>query len=172
MEIPPQLPEHRVIVTRERLRLLSLGYKISGIICVVMASFLIFHFIIFTTVSFLPSSAFNPPAKPSATHHQDSPGQDSPAAKSVPADPFPMAIFRVAACLFGFFMVVGWTLGGLTIYAGHCLARRKHLTFIQVMAGVNCLFIPYGTLLGVCTFLAVNTPEARAEFLLDPTPSR
>ncbi|CAN5449303.1 hypothetical protein BH09VER1_BH09VER1_35770 [soil metagenome] len=163
MELPPPTAlDEKSIVTRERLRLLSLGYKISGVIGVVMVSFLLFHLVIFTTISFLPPTAFTPPAKSSSS-------QVESGSRVEPSSPrhdalFPFFIFRIVAGVIGLVILSGWILGALTFYAGHCLARRQHRTFIQVMAALNCLWIPYGTLLGVFTFIVLNTPEAEAEF--------
>ena len=56
----------------------------------------------------------------------------------------------------------------LTIYAGRCVQKRQHRTFIYVMAGLNCPLIPWGTLLGIATFILPQTPVAQREFgLLD-----
>ncbi len=168
---PPPLDEKRII-TRERLRLLALGYKISGVFGALMVSLLIFHFMAFTVVSFLPSSAFDPPASHHSASSPEHPSNDnlSPS-KSPPPVPFPGWIFRIVAAFIGLIILTGWTLGGLTFYAGHCLARRQHKTFIQIMAAVNCLWIPYGTLLGVLTFIVLSTREAEAEFpVLTPPP--
>lgn len=164
MNTPPLPLDEKTIIARERLRLLSLGYKISGCIGALMVSVLIFHFIFLTTFSFLPSSAF--PANPSATSHHGHSDDSAPSATkpSLP-DPFPFWFFRIFAAIIGFIILLGWTLGALTFYAGVCLARRRHKTFVQVMAGVNCLFIPYGILLGICTFVVLNSREAAEEFL-------
>ena len=39
-------------------------------------------------------------------------------------------------------VLIGWTIGGLTIYSGRCIARRRHHMFSLVMAGINCLSVP------------------------------
>jgi len=40
--------------------------------------------------------------------------------------------------------------------AGRFTARQKHDTFCFVMACVECLFMPLGTVLGVFTILVLN----------------
>jgi len=50
------------------------------------------------------------------------------------------------------------------IYAGMALRRRKHRVFLLVMAALNCMSIPYGTILGIFTFIVLNRPAAKALF--------
>jgi len=52
----------------------------------------------------------------------------------------------------------------LPAYAGWCIHQRKKRTLIYIVSGFNCLFVPYGTLLGVCTIVVLGSPEAQAEF--------
>ena len=68
--------------------------------------------------------------------------------------------------------MIGWTFGALTIYAGRCVQKRRHRAFIYVMAGLNCPLIPWGTLLGVATFMLMHTPVAGREFGVSPANSR
>ena len=65
-------------------------------------------------------------------------------------------------------MLLGWALAGLTAYAGRCIQKRKTKTLIYIMAGFNCLFVPYGTLLGVFTFIVLGSPAAIEEFKVQP----
>src|SRR5688572_4361721 len=39
-------------------------------------------------------------------------------------------------------VLIGGTAGGLTIWAGRCLAQRKRHTFCFVMACISCLSVP------------------------------
>lgn len=52
-------------------------------------------------------------------------------------------------------VAVGWLIGGLTIYSGRCIATRRARLFSLILAGVNCLSVPIGTLLGVFTFIVL-----------------
>jgi len=61
-------------------------------------------------------------------------------------------------------MLLGWTFGALTLYAGRCVQKRRNKTLIYIMAALNCMFIPYGTLLGVFTFIILASPAAIQEF--------
>ena len=50
------------------------------------------------------------------------------------------------------FILAGWTFAILVLLAGRFIARRKRYMFCFVMAGVECLFMPFGTVLGVSRF--------------------
>ena len=64
----------------------------------------------------------------------------------------------------GAVVLLGWALGGLTIYSGRCIAGRQHHTFSLVMAGISCLSVPIGTALGVFTFVVLLRPTVRAQY--------
>jgi len=144
---PPPLPtEIQAAVTNDRLRLLSLAFYISGAIGVVFVSFLLIHLALFTGFSFIPESAW---MNSSQSTHQEPP---------------PAIFFRIAAVVIGLIIISGWTLGGLTAYAGRCIARRENRIFVLIMAAINCIWIPYGTLLGIVTFTFLSTPSAKDAF--------
>jgi len=52
-------------------------------------------------------------------------------------------------------VLTGWTIGALSIYSGRCIKHRSQRVFSLVMAGINCAFFPFGTVLGVFTFLVL-----------------
>lgn len=56
----------------------------------------------------------------------------------------------------GFGALFGWIFAGLTIYAGRCIAMRKHKLFTLIMGGFNCLSFPYGTILGIASFMVLT----------------
>jgi len=158
MTSPSLPPDALRAVTRERLRLLSIGFYISGAIGAVCVSFLIIHLTVLSVLSFVPESAWN---------HDSKSGTGTPplTEQSVKkSDTPPVIVFRIAAGVIGFIILTGWTLGGLTIYAGHCIKKRQRRTFVLIMAGANCIWIPYGTLLGVSTFLTLSSPDAKEEY--------
>lgn len=161
---PPPLPPVQVneaarAVTCERLRLLSIAYYISGALGAVFVSILLIHLCVFTAISFMPESAFQ------SKGNQPSTTQSSPqSVQKTPSSGPPVIIFRIVAGAIGVVILCGWTLGGLTFYAGRCIAKRRNRTFVLVMAGVNCIWIPYGLLLGIATFLALGSADAKSEY--------
>ena len=62
------------------------------------------------------------------------------------------------------FILIGWTVGALILTAGRFIARRKHYTFCFVIACLECLFMPFGTVLGVFTILVLNRPTVKEMF--------
>ena len=160
---PPALSEaEEQIIVRERLRLLVIGFYVKGAVSAIFVSFLLFHFAFMLGFSFMPESAWNPPPKPTTTIESRS---VTPSASPRPINQGPPVVFfRVFAAVIGLIILLGWTFGGLTIYAGRCLHKRTHRSFIFIMAALNCPFIPWGTLLGIATFMLLQTPLARREF--------
>jgi hypothetical protein len=75
-------------------------------------------------------------------------------------------MFRIFAAVIGVIILLGWTFGALTTYAGCCVQKRTHRLFILIMAGLNCVLIPWGTLLGVATFTILQSPAGQREFRL------
>lgn len=55
----------------------------------------------------------------------------------------------------GIILLMGWFFAGSLIAAGKFLAKRKNYLFCLVMAGMSCLFIPFGTVLGVFTIVVL-----------------
>jgi len=52
-------------------------------------------------------------------------------------------------------MLCGWTLAGLIIAAGGKLRRRVSRMFCLVVAGLECILMPIGTVLGVFTIIVL-----------------
>ncbi len=59
---------------------------------------------------------------------------------------------------------LGWTLALLVLIAGRQLAARRRYTYCLVVAGLECLFMPFGTVLGVFTILVLARPSVKALF--------
>jgi hypothetical protein len=158
----PELEQR--ILARERLRLLALGYYIKGGVSAAFVSIFLIHFFFLLAFSFAPPSTWSPPT-PSPISQSPS-LLSSPSSLRTPAtqsEP-PVIMFRIFAAVIGVIILLGWTFGGLTVYAGRCIQKRKHKGLVYVMAGLNCVFVPYGTLLGVATFILMQSPGGREEF--------
>jgi len=63
-----------------------------------------------------------------------------------------------------FVILFGLGFSALIAYAGRCLARRRRYTLCMVSAGIACLFMPLGTILGVFTLVMLSKPEVKACF--------
>ena len=53
------------------------------------------------------------------------------------------------------FILAGWTLAGFIIATGLKLKRRTSRTFCIVVAGIECMLMPLGTVLGVFTLVVL-----------------
>ncbi len=73
---------------------------------------------------------------------------------------------------FGWFFVVfaavmialGWTVAVMILMAGRCLSRRTHHLYCTVVAGIECCFMPLGTILGVFTLIVLLRPSVKTLF--------
>lgn len=62
------------------------------------------------------------------------------------------------------FIIGGWALAICTIMAGRKLANQTDYTFCFVVAGVLCVFMPFGTILGVFTIVVLLQDSVKALF--------
>ena len=68
-------------------------------------------------------------------------------------------------------ILAGLTFAVLVFLAGRFLSRRRHYNFCLGMAGVMCVFMPLGTVLGVFTILVLMRSSVRARFGLGSSAS-
>jgi hypothetical protein len=61
-------------------------------------------------------------------------------------------------------VVLGWAFAVCTIIAGRYLARQVHYMFCMVMAAIECIFMPFGTVLGVFTIVVLAKPSVKEMF--------
>lgn len=132
----PEEYTRQSVIDEEHLKLLSLGYMISAAITGFFALFgLMYVFLGVMIASFVSH-------KPELTTNGNQP---------------PPAFF---GWIFGgiglAFFVVGIALAALKLRTALCLKSRKSRTFCLVMAGISCLGVPYGTALGVFTFIVLG----------------
>lgn len=70
-------------------------------------------------------------------------------------------VFRAFYVFAGGFMLVG---GILNLLAASNLRERRRRTLTLVVAGLNCLQFPFGTALGVFTFIVLTRDSVREVF--------
>jgi len=78
--------------------------------------------------------------------------------------PPPQFVGWLFIILGGGFFIVGQTLAICIIIAGRFLARRKHYLFVFVVACCECLFMPFGTILGVFTIILLSRESVKSTF--------
>jgi len=77
----------------------------------------------------------------------------------------PPAFIGIIFSLFGScFMLAGFLLAGVVVAAGRFLSMRTHYTFCLVIAGIECIFMPFGTVLGVFTIVVLMRDSAKELF--------
>jgi hypothetical protein len=64
----------------------------------------------------------------------------------------------------GAFMALGWVFAIAMAVAGRFLAKREHHKFCLIIAGVECMAMPYGTVLGVLTLITLLRPSVEELF--------
>ena len=120
----PIQAEIQAALDADRLKLLEIGYYISGIVTAVFVSFLLLHFCLFLFFAFNPQFFNNP----HGTGHQGTPP--------------PPGLFLGLAGFIGLVILLGWLFGALQVIAGRCLKKRQHLLFVTIIAALECCFIP------------------------------
>lgn len=68
-----------------------------------------------------------------------------------------------AAC----FMIAGWVFATFVILTGRFLAQRKYYTFCFVMAVIESLFMPFGTVLAVFTLVVLLREPVKQLFAVN-----
>jgi len=125
------------IVDEEHLKLLSLGYLVTAVWSAFFSLFGLFYaFMGVAMTSFISSIP-------------ERPGQPPPP--------------EFVAWFFGLFglgmFAILMTVGVLKFVTSRRLKQRRSRVFCMVVAGLSCFAIPYGTMLGVCTFLVLGRPS-------------
>ena len=127
----------------EHLRLLSIFHYIVGALAALFACFPIFHLAFGLVMLFAPEKLENGP-------HNDEEMLRF------------LGMFFVAFA--GFFILAGWTMAVCVCIAGRNLARHRRYTFCLVIAAILCIFIPFGTVLGVFTIIVLVRPSVKELF--------
>jgi len=63
-----------------------------------------------------------------------------------------------------FCIIAGWAIAIGIVSAGFKLKARRNRLYCMVVAGIECMFMPFGTVLGVFTLILLNRDSVRAVF--------
>lgn len=132
------------IQDQEHLKLLSLGYQISAVLTALYAP-LGFIYLLFGGMFALLGSGSDK-------------SHDMP----------PAFLGWIFVALGMVFILACLTIAALKWHVSNCLKERRSRVFCQVIAGLSCLVIPYGTLLGVLTFMVLGRPSVERMFQTAP----
>ncbi len=123
----------------EHLRLLSIFHRIVAVLAALFACFPILHLVMGLAM---------------VTGWEDFGDQD-------PMASYMGWFFIVFA---GAFILAGWAFAVCLFLAGGYLAQQRHYTFCLVMAAVACMFMPFGTVLGVFTIIVLVRESVKELF--------
>ena len=127
---------------KEHLQLLAIfHYVVAG-----LAGLFSFFPLLYTTIGAIFIFA--------ARHGTAKPGEDLP----------PEFLGWIFAVLGALLFLIGIAMAICILIAGRSLALRKHYSFVLVMACIECLFIPFGTILGVFTIVVLSRESVRGLF--------
>ncbi len=130
---------------REHLRLLAIfHYVVAG-----LAALFSFFPLLYTTVGAIFIFAARHPAAAGPK-----PGEEPP----------PEFIGWILAIVGSLLFLLGIAIAICILIAGRSLAKRTRYWFALVVACIECLFIPFGTILGVFTIVVLSRESVKALF--------
>ena len=127
----------------EHLRLLSIFHYIVGGLAAVFS----FFPLLYTTVGAIFIFV--------ARHGTPKPGEEPP----------PEFIGWILAVIGSFLFLLGIAIAICILIAGRSLAKHTRYWFAFVMACIECLFLPFGTILGVFTIIVLSRESVKTLFL-------
>lgn len=131
--------DYQMLRDADHLRLLALFHYIYGGIVIAMSSFAIVHLVLGIVMIV------------------------NPGAFAAPRGQVPDRMLGwLFALMGGAVLVIGWTVGLLTILSGRWIKQRRRRLFSMILAGVNCMWVPLGTVLGVTTLMVLLRESVRA----------
>jgi hypothetical protein len=126
----------------EHLQLLAIfHYVVAG-----LAALFSFFPLLYTTVGGIFIFA--------ARHGTAKPGEELP----------PEFLGWIFAVIGSVLFLIGIAMAICILMAGRSLALRKRYSFALVMACIECLFVPFGTILGVFTIVVLSRESVRGLF--------
>jgi hypothetical protein len=127
---------------KEHLQLLAIfHYVVAG-----LAALFSFFPLLYTTVGAIFIVA--------ARHGTVKPGEELP----------PEFLGWIFAVIGAVLFLIGIAMTICILIAGRSLAHCKHYSFALVMACIECLFVPFGTILGVFTIVVLSRESVKALF--------
>ena len=125
----------------QHLRLLSIFHYVDGGLTALFACFPLIHVAMGLAMIFWP---------------------DSMGAK--PGEQPPQFFGWLFTCMGAGMFFAGVSLAICTALVGRFIARRQRYWFVFVMAGIECVFFPFGTVLGVFTILVLSRENVKTLF--------
>jgi hypothetical protein len=128
--LPPVTPSK----DEEHLRLLALFHYVVAALGALFACFPLIHVFVGTMMVMNPSFLSGGPN----------------------GTPPPAVFGYLFIVMGGAFVLMGWTAAVCTFISGRLLAQRRKRMFSFVMGAVLCMFMPFGTVLGIFTIIVLS----------------
>lgn len=142
---PPPVPSPDA----DHLRVLAICHYITAGLTLLMSGFIPLHYAIMKMVFTSPEMTNPKPGQP-----------------AMPFDPAAFfALFQWFYVIAAVFMVAAVV---LTAMSGRFIQRRVNRLFSLIMAGFSCMFFPFGTALGVFTFIVLTRDSVRRLYVETP----
>jgi hypothetical protein len=127
---------------REHLRLLAIFHYVTAGLAALFSFFPLLYTIVGVVFIF------------AARHGTAKPGEELP----------PEFLGWIFAVIGAVLFVIGIAMAICILIAGRSLAHCKHYSFALLMACIECLFVPFGTILGVFTIVVLSHESVRGLF--------
>jgi amino acid transporter len=132
----------QAIIDEEHLKLLSIGYLVSAGVAALFSLFGLLYVFLGVMMSVTLSEA-------------------AKKANESPSPVFVGLVFGIIGLVI-FLLLIAMAI--LKFLTARCIQRRRSRVFCMVVAAISCLEIPYGTLLGVFTFLVLGRNSVKSLF--------
>jgi hypothetical protein len=127
----------------DQIKILSIFHFVVAGIAALFACFPIFHLLM--GISMLTGSFFP---------------NDTPTNMSFPFSLFGLMFTIIPAAM----ILFGWAFAISLAISGYFLFKKQHYMFCMIMAGICCIFMPFGTVLGVFTIIVLIRPSVKELF--------
>lgn len=137
---PPPIPASRTeVVDQEHLRLLVIFHYVLAGVTALFACFPIIHIALGAFFLLAPEEMMK------------NDGGEAP----------PAWFGWIFVGLGSVFVLMGWTMALLTFLSGRYMAKRQKWLFSMVIAGIQCAFVPLGTVLGIFTLIVLQSESVK-----------
>lgn len=141
----PASPRSQELIDTEHLRLLAIFHYVVGGLTCLFALFPLLH--VFMGLYIL-----------------NNPDSFSPAEGQAPQEDARLLAGWLFVVMGGTFIAIGQTIGILIVVAGRNLQRWRNHTYCFIIACLECVIVPFGTVLGVFSILVLNRESVKRRF--------
>ena len=79
--------------------------------------------------------------------------------------PFPFEMFGLMFTLIpAAIIIIGWVFAIAIAISGYFLSKRRNYLYCLIVAGISCVFMPFGTILGVFTIVVLMKDDVKNLF--------